>query len=258
MEYENNNLEAEITPCPNCESEEQIVAPVQTVADRVLPALKDGMFLAICILMSASCVISLSMDNVPLIGILATVFLWLTYAQSCKDIADAKHLRCVSGTIYAEYIIAYVAAGLLVLIGVLFTAAFTFLTQNPDLLNRTLSLFTEMDEVTYRILHTFASVSSLFILLIFLFVAGFIVLINMFTTRYIHRFVKSVYKSIETNTLELKRVNAAKICLYILSGFSAVSALSCLGNPLQLLSHGSSCAITLLSALLIKKYFIAE
>ena len=97
MEYENNNLEAEITQCPNFESEEQIVAPVQTVADRVLPALKDGIFLAICILMSASCLISLSMDSIPLINILATVFLWLTYAQSRKDIVDAKHLRCVSG-----------------------------------------------------------------------------------------------------------------------------------------------------------------
>lgn len=260
MENEERTFETEqeCTQCPNCEPEDPIVAPVQTVADKVLPALKDTMFFVICILMSASCIISLSLGSIPLINILATVFLWLTYAQSRKDIADAQHLRCVSGTIFAQYVLTYVGAGLCALVGILFTAAFTFLTQNPDLLNRMLSLFVELDDATYMILHSFASVSGVFILLVFLSAAGFIVLINVFTTRYIHRFVQSVYKSIEANVLELKHTNAARICLYILGGLSAVNALTSLGSPLVFLSNAADCAVAFFAAYLIQKYFLNE
>ena len=88
-------------------------------ADQLLPALKDPLFLVVCILLSISCLLSLSAGSVPLIDILITVFLWLTYAQARKDIADAGHLRCVSGALYAQYVIVYVVAGLLLVVGVI-------------------------------------------------------------------------------------------------------------------------------------------
>jgi len=70
MEYENREIESEqeFAQAPNCQVAEQPFAPVQTVADRVLPALKDTMFLVICILMSVSCLISLSLGSIPLIN----------------------------------------------------------------------------------------------------------------------------------------------------------------------------------------------
>ena len=252
MEYENNSFEPEVTQCPICEPEE-----IQTVADKVLPALKDPKFLAICILTSASCLISLCFGSIPIINILIAVFLWLTYAQSRKGITDVKHLRCLSGTIYAEYILAYVTAGLLVCAGVMIAFVFSFLYNSADIGSLTSEL-SQAEPGVAVILGLFSSLSAGLILFIFIFAAGITVIFNLFTTRYLHRFVKSVYKSIEANTLELKHANAAKIFLYILSGFSALSALTYLGAPLTLLSHGSNCAAALLSALLIQKYFIAE
>ena len=90
--------------CPQCgERMVQDASGRSGFADQLLPALKDPLFLVVCILLSISCLLSLSAGSVPLIDILITVFLWLTYAQARKDIADAGHLRCVSGALYAQY-----------------------------------------------------------------------------------------------------------------------------------------------------------
>lgn len=256
MDYENQEFGPQ-EQAPDCQ-EEQMITPVKTVADKVLPALKDTLFLVICILMSASCILSLSLGNLPLLNILITVFLWLTYAESCKNIADAKHLRCVSGTIFAQYVLTYVGAGLCALLGILFAVAFTFLTQNPELLSRMLDLFVDLDDAAYTVLYSIASVSGFLVLIISLFAAGFIVLVNVFTTRYFHRFVQSVYKSIEANIPELKHTNAARICLYILGGLSALNALTSLGSPLVFLSHAADCAVAFFAAYLIQKYFLSE
>lgn len=259
MENENQELkpEQEFIPATTCPVEEQPITPVETVANKVLPALKDTMFLVICILMSVSCLISLSLGNLPLINILATVFLWLTYAKSRKDIVDTEHLRCISGTIYAEYVIAYVVAVLFVVVGIILAIAFSFLTQESTLMQDVLSAISE-DIVSSSILNLIASVSGIILLVAFVFLAGIIVVVNLFITRYIHRFVKSVYQSVEANALELKHTNAAKICLYIMGGFSAVSALSYLGSPLLFLSHAADCAVAFFAARLIQKYFQAE
>lgn len=115
--------------CPQCQANTQS----NPAAQKILCVLKDPLFLVICILMSISCAISLAADNLPLINILITVFLWLTYAQSRKEIADAKHLRFISGAVYANYVINYVIAGLVVILGVIFAVAFGLIASNPRL-----------------------------------------------------------------------------------------------------------------------------
>ncbi len=247
--------------CPNCGAEAQpqtLSRP--SAADRLLCVLKDNLFLVICILMSASCILSLSVDSVPLINILITVFLWLTYAQSRKGIADAKHLRCVSGAVYAQYVITYVLAGLMLLVGAIFALAFGFLANDPDFLDTLLSGFVDTTEYYAMIAQGLASVSGGLILFAFALIAAIMVVINIFSLRYIHRFAKSVYQSIEAGALALKHTKATQICLYIIGGLSAASALSgfATNQLLAALNSATSAAITIIAGLLIRKYLSSE
>ena len=177
--------------CPNCgfESERnyptcsQCQAEIQAnpVAQKILRPLKDALFLVICILMSASCLLSLAADNVPLIEILLTVFLWLTYAQSCKGIADAKHLRCISGTVYADYVITYVAAGLVLVLGLIAAAAFGMFLNDPAFLK---ALKVELKIGDYAApSHLPATIPSGLIVFLTVLVTGIIVVINIVSVR---------------------------------------------------------------------------
>lgn len=258
MKCENCGFESpqERPQCPICQT--PLVTLPQTGTNPILAALKDQLFLVICILMSASCLLSLSMDSVPLIHILITVFLWLTYAQSRKDVADAEHLRCVSGAVYAQYVITYVSAGLCLVLGVLFSIIFSALLQDGSLVDSTLSAIAdviEIDASAYAIIESIISASGILVLVGCVLVAAIVTLINYFTLRYIHRFAQSVYQSIQTNVPVFKHTKAAMICLYVLSGCSAISALSSFGDFLPMLSSAVSCATTLIAALLIQKYF---
>ena len=253
MENEERSFEPQQEFIPN--SEEETVIPVQTVADRILPVLKDSLFLAICILMSVVSLISLSLGNLPVIEILATVFLWLTYAQATKGIVDTKHLRCISGTVYAQYVINYVVAGLIFVTGIIIAAAFSFVMQDPSLAGSIQSALYELNDTAAILSDLILAGSGVLVMVVFAVCAGFAVLVNIFITRYIHRFIKSVYTSVNANTLELKYVTAASVCLFIISGCSCISALTALPSVTSMLYNGTTCATTLIAGLLIRKYF---
>ncbi len=246
--------ELEYPVCPQCQAE---IRP-NPAAQKILSVLKDPLFFVICILMSVSTALSLMAGNLPLINILITVFLWLTYAQSCKGIADANHLRCVSGAVYANYVITYVSAGLVVVVGLIFTVAFGLILGQPGIFESLLSEFIDMDYAAFA--QAFAIIPSGIILFIFIFAAAIIVVINIFSMRYIHRFVQSVYQSIGAGVLKLKHVPAAKICMFI---FGGVTAFSCLANlastDLQtLLISASGSAVYIIAGLLIRKHLSEE
>lgn len=248
--------EQDFSFCPQCGNRTQIsVVPQTSAAQRILSALKDPMFLIICILMSASSLLSLSNGDLPLLNILTTVFLWLTYAQSRKDIADAKHLRCVSGTVYAEYVINYVLAGLVLVLGVILAVAFSFLANSPEFLETLLFGVVDADSMT-QLSGIFASLSGWVLFFICALLSAIIVVLNLLSLRHIHQFVKSVYQSLETGTLKLQAVRKAQIWLFIFAAFSATGVLSSFsdGNLMVTLSEIASCGTPLLAALLIRKY----
>lgn len=239
--------------CPQCQAQIQS----NPAAQSILKALKDSLFLVICILFSVSVVMALANDSLSVPSILIAVFLWLTYAQSQKDIADAKHLRCISGAVYANYVITYVAAGLVLLLGVIFTAAFSLIAGDPGLIEGMLADVADVD--IGALTEMFAIIPSAVILVVFAIVAAIIVVMNVFSMRYIHRFAQSVYKSIEAGALNLKYVDTAKIWLFVFGGFSAISCLSSLSDGLitAALSTGADAAACILAGLLIRKYFTA-
>lgn len=243
--------------CSQC-GERLIVeeASVGTFTAKLLSALRDPLFLVVCILLSATCLMTLATGSIPLIEILITIFLWLTYAQARKGIADANHLRCVSGTVYANYVISYVAAGLVLVAGAIVAVALNAVQGSMgDLWNEIIGDLAQ-EESFSLIMEILPVISGTVIFLSCAIVAALLVVINIFTMRYVHRFAKSVYRSIGQNTSEIKYANAAKIVLFILGGFSAVGALSSLFS-FQLggfLANAASGGCSIIAGLLIHKY----
>lgn len=247
--------EQEFSYCPCCGIAATAPAGPTPGSQPILSALKDPLFLVLCILMSVSCIFSLAAGSVPLINILITVFLWLTYAQAQKGIADAKHLRCVSGAVYAEYVITYVAAGLMAVMGLIFAAAFNFIADNPDYLQTLISGFVDLDDEITAILPMISSISGSVIAVTFFFIAVIMIVFNIFSLRYIHRFAKSVYQSVEKNSLELVHLGATKGWLIVISVFSGISVLGALGDLTAMITTASTFGATLIPILLINKYF---
>ncbi len=248
--------EQDFTYCPNC----GFAAPTpvnssHSAADMILPALKDPLFLVLCILMSASCILSLMASSVPLLNILFTIFLWLTYSQAQKGIADDRHLRCISGTVYAQYIYNYVLAGLLVLLGILFSVLFGSLASNPELIDSILSYIGEFDAETIGVLSTAASLSGGLIMVVCIFAALIIILINVFSLRYIHGFAKSVYQSVQNGSLNLQYTGATKVMMIILTICAGINILSSLENITALASAIVTFGTSLIPVILINKYF---
>jgi hypothetical protein len=126
FEYEDS-----LRVCPNCESNSQLaVISLNPAADKVSAAITDGLFLVMCILMSASCIFGLLVGRIPTLNILFTIFMWLAYAQARKGILDSTHLRSLSGTTFAMYVINYVAAGLVALAGFMIAFVLSVLVQS--------------------------------------------------------------------------------------------------------------------------------
>ena len=117
--------------CPVC-SEPQ--TPVESVsinpaADVVMPALKDNLFLAICILITIYCGLALVSGTLPLIQVLTTIFLWLVYSQSKEGFVSENHLRNVSGTVYAGYVINNVVFGIIAFCGIIIGGLFSLIAN---------------------------------------------------------------------------------------------------------------------------------
>lgn len=267
--------------CPHCgrplpqESDPQAVPQESAVPNEksglaiahVLQVLKDPLFLVICILLSISALINLFSGALPLLEILAAVFLWLTYARSRDNIADEKLLRCVSGVTYAVYVIYNVAAVMLMVAGVCL-AAFSVPAERMflDLMGRAeimelLGSLTELEEH-----HLSMATQDLVTLLASAFVrisvealvSGVILLIiNIAGIRNIHRFVKSVYKSLEADQIRFDKCRQAKTWLMVYGVYTALTAIPPLtvANTTGFLAAATSAATLVIASILVKKHF---
>ncbi|MBQ8740755.1 MAG: zinc ribbon domain-containing protein [Clostridia bacterium] len=263
--------------CPNCGTPkadkqptgEQPTMPepvsLNPAADRIMNALKDSMFLVLCILMSVSCVMSIAAGSLPLINILITVFLWLTYADASKGFVNENHLRSVSGTVYASYVITNVACVMLIVGGVLFGAVFGFITSTPEFISEleaALSVydFSEFNINISDIPQELWSLSGWILGFMFIFIAAIGLVINILGMRKIHRFAKSVYQGIMFQKSELEKPRAAKNWLLFFGICSAISAMTSLagGGIVATLATGSSAASAIIASILIDKYLIPE
>ncbi|MBQ8868966.1 MAG: hypothetical protein IJ027_04520 [Oscillospiraceae bacterium] len=247
--------------CPNCSAPAgepvSVDAPIPNpIGEKVMAALKDKLFLVLCILLTAASALSVIGDSIQVLNILFTIFLWIAYSKAQKNIVDTKQLRNVSGVAYAQYIIFNVVSVILLVCGVILGVVLGFL-GGGGLSNELLSQFGEFDVSIAGILVT---ASGWLFFIIFTVIAVALFLINLFCFRKLHGLAKSVYQSIESYTPTVNYAVAAKNWLIVLGVLSAVSAATSISgeNFLPAVADACGAAATILAGLLVNKYLVSE
>lgn len=241
---------------PKYYTAEQHNANAGAASDYILTTLKDGLFLALCILFSVSTVFTVFSGSFSVINILITVFLWLTYTQAQKGVASKVHIRCLSGTVFASYVVNYVIAGVLAFLGLMIIL---FGASSSALLTQALQYAYEEAGLGYSdLIAGYIGAAAVFIGFILIIAAVAVAVINYFATHSIHLFVQSVYKSIGEEKSYLAKVSTAKTWLMVFGILEAISAVSCLadGSFIAFIATGSAAAAEIIGSVLIKKYYL--
>ena len=249
--------------CPVCSEAQTPAEPVSInpAADRVMPALKDGMFLSVCVLLSAYCVLSLATGAIPIIQILATVFLWLTFAESGKGFVSENHLRCVSGTVYAGYIVNNVVFGIVGVCGAFLGAVLSWLAGTAEFEELLAEILYDADVslADIDLIDILLSLGGWLIGFVFVVAAAIGLTVNILGMRKIHRFIKSTYQSVTYGAINFENPNGAKFWLMFFGVCSAISAVSSLATaqPIAAIANGCMAAAQIIGSVLIKKHITA-
>lgn len=256
--------------CPNCGTKSEASQPIvaETVslnpaADKIMCVLKDNLFLVLCILMSISCVLSLS-GGLPLINILLTIFLWLTYADAQKGFANEKHLQCVSGTVYASYVITNVTSIILIVCGILFGALVGMFAGTAEFaqgFNEAISQY-DLGELVFSyedIPQALMGLVGVLIGVVFVLVGVIALVVNILGIKKIHSFAKSVYMGIMFQNSNFMNPRATKNWLMFFGICSAITAVfSLLSEPVAAITSGCDAAVAIIASSLINKYLVEK
>lgn len=245
--------EQEFKVCASCGAEQEETVTVNVAAEKIFPALKDNLFLAICILLtvSAGCIL-LGGNGIPVIEGLLAIFMWIVREKAQKGIVDVKNMRHISGTVYANYVVTNVVC----IIGLVST-----ILGGVCLLTVEAIAFEEIMENLSKIPSGFVPMVSmnlalLWIIIIVLAVIFAVMLImNVIGYRRIHALAKSAYMSVQNNNLDfIESIGAAKTWLWVFGILSCVAALGSVGDFLTFAGAGCLAVSTVLAAVLVGKY----
>ena len=247
--------------CTNCGTEVKAAESqwVNPLVNKVLSAVKDNMFLAICILMTVSSALSVIGGGLPVINILITIFIWLTYTQALKGIADQNHLRSLSGSVYASYVVGNVTTIIFIVCGVVIAFLLGLLANGTELFN---ALESELGSIYPDNLDPagiLLEIGGWIIGFVFVLIGASGLVINVLGMKKIHGFVKSIYQGLSLPYGEASNPHGAKNWLIFFGVCSALSALSSLlTNPLAAIASGCTAAAIILAVVLINKYFLSN
>lgn len=228
------------------------------VFPQALSLVKDELFLFVCVLMSVSSLMGLVNRSLPVITILYTVFLWIIYLDGRKNITDPAHIRYLSGTIFATYVINWILAGLAVLMGLGFTTVLAAVNSAGGF--DTILNLSEYDPEIINAFNLLSSLSGTVVLLFCLGIAVVVAVLNLFGRRIVHRFVKANYKCMqEANTVVLDSGVVSK-WLMIMGIVSAVSEIAGIFGGLTATMASNLCfaAAMIIASILVKKHMSAE
>ena len=235
--------------CPVCNKEVAPAAVVNPVGEKVMAALKDSLFLVLCILMTVGAFFGLLSDGFDVISILFCVFSWIVYSKSRNNIVDTNQLRNLSGTVYAQYIVCNVSACIMIVCGIV-SAILMGVLGGAGIFD---SLISQFDGFGSALSGVLALASGWIILALCIVAGGVLLVLSLLGWRKIHRFAKSVYQSINTYTEGVVCAAAAKNWVLAFGILEAVSAVTS-GSFTGLLSGGCQAAATIIAYLLIGKY----
>lgn len=258
MKCENCGFEYDeaVGNCPNCNGVVAEHVSVNPAADKVLGMLKDSLFLVICILVSVSCVFSLSTGGVPLIQILIAVFLWIAFAQGSKGFADSSQLRNISGTIYANYVLTNIAVISFLVLGSLLGLAWHVITDiavAEGLIDELVDIIGA--DYTYLVENLF-NISGTLVAGVVVGISVAFLLINVLGFRKIHRLAKSVYQSVDFCVPNFENVKGAKNWMIVFAVLELISSASGFFNGQANAAITSGClgVCYILGNILISKY----
>ena len=256
--------------CTNCGSP---MTPRSMIVrgNRIIAALRDPLFLIICILWSVATAIStLNAGFFNVTSVLLTVFLWIVYAKAKRGETPQSALRCISGVVYAQYIVNFVLAGLVCLLGILLMVVFTVLrAEGMSLSDFNMFIWEYLPEEFWSMGASIATAFFVVIGITLIVAAAGIVVINLLGFRRIHRFAKSVYEN-AYDDVSLPGAKAAHIWLLVFGIACAVSIPTSLFSVLlsgsvtgsvdgmgimSVLVMGCSAAVAILAAILVKKHY---
>lgn len=232
--------------------------PVSAAGQKVFNALRDNLFLAICILISAAAGIGLFYSNFSVILILETIFLWLIFAAARKGYPDVKYLRCLSGTVFASFVVDIVIGSFIILLGILILFIFVITagsisasvwSQIADQIGRFGAL---PDELSVLIARYFSIIFAV-IPYVLIVIGGLIILFAILGTRSIHRFLQSVYMSVGSGNEQFVLIRRAKGWLMALGILGAIGAIP----GFNIASLARSAAL-IIGSILIGRHFREE
>lgn len=244
--------------CPICTAPIVLNSPA---ANKVLTVLKDRLFLAVCILLSVSCGATvLSGNGIPITALLAMIFLWITYSRSKNGIVDVKNMRCVSGVVYAEYVITNVVAIILAVAGILLGVAVSLVGTSTELMQSYMQGFTVSGlPFDIDITDAFALGMGWVVAGLFIFISAIMLVINIFAWKKLHAFVKSVYVGVQNGgATPIVNARIAKTWLWVFGIFSVLSTLGSLPDVFALVANGCSAAAYIIGAVLVDRYFVSN
>ena len=236
--------ESDVRFCPQCGNAlPQASEQAQPSNQGWLSVVKDPLFLAICVLMSVSCVLAFAAENIPVITVLFVIFLWIVYAQGYKDEVSASSLRCLSGTVFAEYVIGWVSVAALAVLGLAFMVSPAEMIAKYNLKSLGIPMLDNL-------------VDALAIVGVILLVSAVAVaLINWFGVRKIHRLAKSAYQNVENPAVPVVGARAVRNWLWVLGIVTIVGVLGSIGS-VGFFADTCSGAAAILSALMVNKYLL--
>ncbi len=222
---------------------------------KIVTALKDKLFLVICILVSVCCGLSVLCGGLPIIRIFLTVYMWVAYTQAKNNTLNSNHIRNISGTVYASYILNNVLGVFIIIGGFGFTFAMSYIMSNEEMSNL---FYNELEavggsEVVSIFSQVFANYASL-IGIVATVIGIILIVINFIGRKTIHKFVKSIYLSMGMQTEQIQKVSKAHVWLIVFAILNAISAFSS-ETSMLLLSEGAFSAALIITAILVKKYF---
>lgn len=259
--------------CPQCgavmeKKEDSFTPPPQTdfvyetptpqPEHKIVSALKDKLFLVVCILVSTCCGLAFLGGGLPIIRIFLTVYMWVAYSQTKNNTLNPNHIRNISGTVYASYVVNNVLAVFIIVLGLLFSVLMTFITSNAEVLTKfyeelEATVGSEIVDLFSQYFVSFAGLIGVVISLI-----GIIaIVINIIGRKTIHKFIKSTYMNMSMPTEQIQKVSKAYVWLLVFGILNAVSALSSSGDGALMifLSEAAYSAALIITAILVKKYF---
>ncbi len=244
--------------CEKCGAPAPVLEEVipESTGNRLLSVLKDKLFLTICILFSVSVAAGVFSGTIPIFYVLFTIFFWLAYAQGQKGIVDERHLRSISGTVYANYIVINVLSIILIVCGVIFAVIFGLFVNPTELINSPSLELGELAPIISAIPRAFYLLLG-WILGFFVVGIGAVCLVfNILGMRKIPHFAQWVYKSASleiTSPTNVKTVKGWLIFFAVAEGISALSSLA--SSAYAAMSAGCITAVIILACVLLDRYF---